>query len=55
VLARSLEGHKELGGDGTRTANQNWPKGYSIPYNIMMNNKTRRVIKGCIRRYTLGE
>jgi len=26
---------KELGGDRIRTVDLNWPKGYSIPYDIM--------------------
>jgi len=29
------EGLKELGGNRIRTAGLNWPKGYSIPYDIM--------------------
>ena len=32
---RWLRGHKELGWDRSRTADLNWPKGYSIPYNIL--------------------
>ena len=34
--ARRLEGHKKLGGDTARTADTNWPKGYSIPYDVML-------------------
>ena len=33
------EGHKELGGDRTRTADLNWSKGCSIPY-MMLCKKT---------------
>ena len=33
--ARRLEGHRELGGDTARTADPNWPKEYSIPYDVM--------------------
>ena len=33
--AGGLEGHKELGGDTARTADQNWPTGYSIPCDVM--------------------
>lgn len=32
--------HKKLGGDTARIADPNWPKGYSVPYDIMLNNKT---------------
>jgi len=31
-----LGGHKKLGGDTARTAGPNRPKGYSIPYDIML-------------------
>lgn len=37
-----LRGHKKLGGDRIRIADLNWPKGFSIPYNIM-----RRDFKNC--------
>jgi len=30
-----LRGHEELGGDGARTADLNWQKGYSMQFNIM--------------------
>ena len=33
--ARRLEGHKELGGDTARTVDPKWPKGYSIPGDVM--------------------
>lgn len=36
---KRLGEHKKLRGDRTRTAGPNWPKGYSIPYSIMVNNK----------------
>ena len=32
---REMGDHNELRGDRTRTADLNWPKGYSIPYDIM--------------------
>ena len=31
-------GHKELGGDTTRAADLNWPRGYSIPIHIAQNS-----------------
>ena len=34
--ARRLEGHKKLGGDTARTADPNWPKGYSIPWDVLL-------------------
>ncbi|KAK4823531.1 hypothetical protein QYF61_003040 [Mycteria americana] len=34
--------HKKLGGDTARTADPNWPKGYSIPYGIMRSIETGR-------------
>lgn len=37
VSKRAL-GHKELGGDRTRTADQKWPKGYSIPCETNLKN-----------------
>lgn len=36
------EEHKELGGDGTRTAFTQWPKGYPITYDIMLSNNRRK-------------
>ena len=33
--------HRKLGGDTAGTADPNWPKGYPIPYDIMLSNKTR--------------
>ena len=33
--ARWLEGHENLGGDTARAADPKWPKGYSIPCNVM--------------------
>ena len=32
---RRLEGHKQFGGDTARTADPNWPKGYSILCDVM--------------------
>jgi len=32
----SWGGHKKLGGDTAGTADPNWPKGYSIPYDITL-------------------
>ena len=29
-------GHKELGGDTAGTADPNWPKGYSRPYDVTL-------------------
>ena len=31
---RKLEGLKKLGGDTARTADPNWPTGYSIPWDV---------------------
>jgi len=31
------KGPKEMGGNRIRTADLNWPKGYSIPYDIRCN------------------
>ncbi|KAK4828177.1 hypothetical protein QYF61_024426, partial [Mycteria americana] len=39
IRVRRLEVHKKLGGDTARTADPNWPKGYSIPYDVMLNKK----------------
>jgi len=33
---------KKLGGDRIRTADLNWPRGYSIPYDIMWKKLGRR-------------
>lgn len=33
-----LEGDKRLGGETHGTADPNWPKGYSVPYSIMLGN-----------------
>ncbi|XP_066841412.1 uncharacterized protein [Anser cygnoides] len=39
VLPASRLGvQQELGGDRPRTADPNWPKGYSIPSDVMLNN-----------------
>jgi len=38
--AKSLGMHKELGGDRTGTADPNWPKECSIPFHIMLHNKS---------------
>lgn len=35
--------YKKMGEDTARTADSNWPKGHSIPYGIMLNNKTGKV------------
>ncbi|KAK4831831.1 hypothetical protein QYF61_019589, partial [Mycteria americana] len=32
--------HKKLGGGTARTADPNWPKGYSIPYDVMLSIET---------------
>ena len=34
--ASRLRVHKKLGGDTARTAEPNWPKGYSTPYDVML-------------------
>jgi len=36
--ARRLGVHKKLGGDTAGTADPNWPKGFSIPYDITLSN-----------------
>lgn len=43
---RGLKVHKELGRDRTWTADPDWPKGYSITYGVMLNNKTRGTGQG---------
>jgi len=35
LTATGQEKPRELGGDRTRTADLNWPKGYSVIYKIM--------------------
>lgn len=37
---------KEFGGDTAGTADINWPKGLSIPYKVMQNNK--RLVFSCV-------
>jgi len=37
---RRLEVHKDLGGDRTRTADPNWPKGHPISYGVTLNNES---------------
>ncbi|KAK4806257.1 hypothetical protein QYF61_013401 [Mycteria americana] len=37
---------KKLGGDTARTADPNWPKGYSIPYGVMLSIETGGVGQG---------
>ena len=32
--------HKKLGGDTSGTADPNCPKGYSMPYDVMLSNKS---------------
>jgi len=36
--AGRLGEHKKLGRDTSKTADSNWPKGYSIPYDVMLSN-----------------
>ena len=43
---RRLGVHKKLGGDTAGTADPNWPKGYSIPYDVMLNIKLGGVGRG---------
>ena len=38
--ARRLGMHKKLGGDTAGTADPNWPKGYPIPYVVVLSNKS---------------
>lgn len=42
TAAEGAGGHKELGGNRTRTAALNWPKGYSVPYGIMQKQLEKR-------------
>lgn len=35
-----MGGNKELGGDRTRTADLNWPRGCPTPYGVMWNYET---------------
>jgi len=37
---------KELGRDTAETADPDWPKRYSIPYNVVLSNKSDIVDKG---------
>ena len=36
LAERRLNGHKKLGGDTARTADPNYPKGYSIAWGVML-------------------
>lgn len=38
--------HNKLGEDIARTGDPNRPKGYSVPYDIMFRNKTRKEVDG---------
>jgi len=38
--------HNKLGGDTAGTADPNWPKGYSMPYDVMLSNKKLGEEKG---------
>ena len=40
--ARGLGGHKDLGEDRIRTADLNWPRGYSIPYDIIKKESLKK-------------
>ena len=51
LSARGLGVHKELGGDRTSTADLNWPKGYSILYDIMQRNL--KMVKSWLGRQPL--
>lgn len=33
---------KKLGGNRTEIAESNWPKVYSVPYDVMLSNKSGR-------------
>lgn len=47
LTARAEAGvHQKLGGDRTKTGDPTWPKGYPIPYGIMLNHKTRENLLG---------
>jgi len=39
--SEGLEGHKELRGDRTETADLNWLKRHPIPYNIIKKKKAK--------------
>ncbi|KAK4827635.1 hypothetical protein QYF61_019845 [Mycteria americana] len=41
-----MEVQEKLGGDTARTADPNWPKGYSIPYGVMLSIETGGVGQG---------
>ncbi|KAK4829031.1 hypothetical protein QYF61_001806 [Mycteria americana] len=45
--------HKELGGGTARTADPNWPKGYSIPYGVMLSIETGELARD--QRSLLGD
>lgn len=34
-----LQGAKDMGGERARTTDLDWPKGYPIPYDVMLSNK----------------
>jgi len=36
TLAWAAKAHRKLGGDTAGTADPNWPKVYSIPYDVML-------------------
>ncbi|KAK4823432.1 hypothetical protein QYF61_002118 [Mycteria americana] len=44
-----LEVHKKLGGDTAGTADPNWPKGYSIPDDVMLSDKSWGKKRGMFR------
>ena len=48
-----LEMREKLAGDTARTADPNFPKGYSISYGIMLSNKNWYGSRGCLPRQHL--
>lgn len=41
---RRLEVRKKLGGDTARTADLHWPEAYSLPYDVMWDNKMGELV-----------
>jgi len=51
----SEEKHKKMGGSTARTADPSWPKGYSIPYDVMLSTQTGDSrLGGCNRCSRMG-
>lgn len=58
LFAPSAAVDNRLGGNAARTAHPDWPKGYSMPRNVMLSNKTKgnfaRVAQGLAEHCSAG-